>query len=68
MASLSDALSGGGEPPVGRGEGEVEFQRLTILTFLQSSVVQSMALSHRDFPPVTQYEGLQVHIAHCTVD
>ena len=64
MASPSGGVSGVG----GGAGGEVEFQRLTILTFLQSSVVQSMALSHRDFPPVTQYEGLQVHIAQCTVE
>ena len=46
----------------GSGRREVEFQRLTILTFLQSSVVQSLALSHRDIQPVTQFEGLQVTI------
>ena len=42
------------------GGADMEFQRLTILTFLQSSVVQSLALSHRDIQPVTQFEGLQV--------
>ena len=46
----------------GTGRAELEFQRLTILTFLQSSVVQSLALSHRDIQPVTQFEGLQVTI------
>ena len=37
----------------------MEFQGLTVLTFLQSSLVQSMALSHKDISPVSQYEGLQ---------
>ena len=39
---------------------EVEFQGLTILTFLQSSLVQSMSLSHKEISPVSQYHGLQV--------
>ena len=40
----------------------IEFQGLTVLTFLQSSLVQSMALSHKDISPVSQYEGLQAGI------
>ena len=39
---------------------EMEFQGLTILAFLQSSLVQSMSLSHKEISPVSQYHGLQV--------
>ena len=43
---------------------ELEFQGLTVLTFMQSSLVQSMALSHKDISPVSQYEGLQVTVEY----
>jgi len=43
---------------------ELEFQGLTILTFLQSSLVQSMSLSHKEISPVSQYHGLQVSVEY----
>ena len=50
--------------PTRSSKGELEFQGLTVLTFLQSSLVQSMALSHKDISPVSQYEGLQVTVEY----
>ena len=50
--------------PIESSAAEVEFQGLTVLTFLQSSLVQSMALSHKDISPVSQYEGLQVTVEY----
>lgn len=50
--------------PPGQTVAELEFQGLTVLTFLQSSLVQSMALSHKDISPVSQYEGLQVTVEY----
>ena len=43
---------------------ELEFRSLTILTFLQTSMVQSMAVSHKDISPVSQYDGLQVSVEY----
>ena len=43
---------------------ELEFRSLTILTFLQTSLVQSMAVSHKDITPVSQYDGLQVSVEY----
>ena len=58
------AGSGPGVSRPGEGGREREFHRLTILTFLQSSLVQSVALSHRDIQPVSQYDGLQVSVEY----
>ena len=41
-----------------------QFQRLTILAFPQSSLVQSMALSHREYSPVSQFEGVKVSVEY----
>ena len=43
---------------------ETQFQRLTILAFPQSSLVQSMALSHREYSPVSQFEGVKVSVEY----
>ena len=53
-----------GLEPIESSAAELEFQGLTVLTFLQSSLVQSMALSHKDISPVSQYEGLQVMVEY----
>ena len=53
-----------GLEPIESSAAELEFQGLTVLTFLQSSLVQSMALSHKDISPVSQYEGLQVTVEY----
>ena len=47
---------------------EMEYQRLTILTFPQSSLIQSMALSHREFAPVSMFEGVKVSIEYIESD
>ena len=54
--------------PIESSASELEFQGLTVLTFLQSSLVQSMALSHKDISPVSQYEGLQVTVEYVERD
>ena len=43
---------------------ETQFQRLTILAFPQSNFMQSMALSHREFSPISQFEGLKVSVEY----
>ena len=43
---------------------ETQFQRLTILAFPQSSLVQSMALSNREYSPVSKFEGVKVSVAY----
>ena len=43
---------------------ETQFQRLTILAFPQSSLVQSMALSHREYSPVSKFEGVKVSVEY----
>lgn len=49
-------------------EEEQQFQRLTILAFPRSSLVQSLAVSHREFDPVCQYEGVTVSIEYIERD
>ena len=48
----------------GHASKELEFRSLTILTFLQTSFVQSMSVSHKDISPVSQYDGLQVSVEY----
>ena len=46
----------------------VELTRAKLLQSSQLVTKQSLALSHRDFSPVSQYEGLQVSVEYVTRD
>jgi len=62
-----DGRNGVGEGFNGLEEG-VQFQKLTILAFPRTSLVQSLAVSHRELDPVSQYDGVTVSIEYIERD